>query len=315
METNINKAVAYLDILGFKNIVRIDIRSAFQQLWAINSMLNNRFTDYITYQSQPPLTDPDLIDLQKRTLFDGVTFYFPYSDSIFASSDKCDLFVQQLSNLIYELYDYSINNGFEFPILYKGGISYGEATRQPMHIIQGGNVSKVYNIIGEAVIDAVSLESYTYTDNCGQCRKLKGPRLLLSKELYGQLTETKDYCIPVKESNGTLYEVLWPDYAYIKQKLPFQNIQEFSEHFYKMFDNAYRLWKKYKKEDNVLKRNGDDRISLHYEELIKLIISSTTIYFMRKNNLQNTVDLEMTKYINSKKDDELKEICNFQIHL
>lgn len=76
-----------------------------------------------------------------------------------------------------------------------------------MQTIQEGIVSSVRNIVGEAVIKAVSLESYTYKETSGLRRKLKGSRLLITKELYDQLSKTKDYCIPVKESDGDVYEV------------------------------------------------------------------------------------------------------------
>ena len=313
MKTNIKRAVAYIDILGFKNIVSNDILSAFEQLHAVNSMLNNRFEDYIMYQSQAPFTDPNMIDLQERMLFDSVSYFFPFSDSIFASSDNCDLFVLQLSNLIYELYKYSVNNKFKFPIFYKGGIGYGVACEQSMKTIQKGVVSSVSNIVGQAVIDAVSLESYTYKDSSDQIRKLKGPRLLLKKELYDQLSKTKDYCIPVKESNGNVYEVLWPAYAYIKQAELSQNIQEFYEHFYAMFNNAYCLWRKYKQKDEDNKRSGDNRISLHYEEFIRLIISSTTTYFNRNFKLGNEVDFTITQYIHSIDDKDLERITEYLI--
>lgn len=90
------KAVAYLDILGFSNAVTQSIEDAIMCLSSFNTILETKIRDLHTN----PLSsyDPRLQDLVRRTSIDSFEEFIPFSDSVFVTSQSGSSFVLQLGD-------------------------------------------------------------------------------------------------------------------------------------------------------------------------------------------------------------------------
>ena len=273
-------AVIYLDLLGFKSFSNEDTEAALEVLLDFHTVLKNRQHEE---QIRPLASIPNerLKRPAERKASDSFNYFLPMSDSIFILSEEPDKVAAQLSTFLSEsflfgghAYAYSMADSsnpllqpikeFEidesgtgkikncretqYPVLFRGGISYGdvEAVRTPA--IYKGKEITVPNVIGQGVVQAVSLEQ----------KKLKGPRILCGCEFVSQLREPaiKKYL----RKEGDVWELLWPGFNYLEDDDESSQSYELNKLFYP----ALALWKNFS-------GKPPDR---HYKAFLELIVRS-----------------------------------------
>lgn len=280
------KAVAYLDLLGFSNAVIRDTDEALSMLENYNSILQIGLSESIIHPSSN--YSAELQDLARRNSIESFDDFLPFSDSIFITSEDCSDLLMQTGGFLEKTFHFTSHiyaspedeqdpmayhnigmvddgtGGLKAvdiprrvpPTLFRGGVAYGDVEIiTPIGILNKGK-TRSYTLFGGAVVQAVGLE-----------KKVKGPRIVFSKEVYSKLDQrAKLYCRLLPEDKN-FYELLWPGMGYLlENRSTFQN--EFS-HFYDMFTPAYNLWRFYK----------DKEVGVHYERFIELIVASAiTIY-------------------------------------
>jgi hypothetical protein len=260
------KVFAYLDLLGFSENNRKDALSAIMALINFNEILLDKIND----KEKVAEDEPGNIN--------SFEYYLPFSDSLFITASNAGLFIKQLSRycvegfilysgaykapedhkdptlvknkLIKSHFDKKIKNEHWFPILFRGGISYGKVAFSSMVAIDGFK-NAVINISGEPVVNAVKLENIN---------ELKGPRIFCDKTFYELLNENeKSLLYPTKIRE--VYEILWPTLIYNEKNDLKTEIIGFKE----LFIPALNLWKAC----NHLP------YGIHYYYFMKLIIIST----------------------------------------
>jgi hypothetical protein len=146
---------------------------------------------------------------------------------------------------------------FNWPLLFRGGISYGECHPGQVTSLLNGQEGRTTILLGKALIEAVQLEGKA---------KGNGPMLMCSKSFYDSLSrEGRKYVVKVQDH----YEILWPAFRYCgvcaDSNVGFRHESEFDE----FFEPAIRWWKAC----NHLEYAGQ------YYNFIKLIIRSTLRYY------------------------------------
>lgn len=281
------KAVAYLDLLGFSNAVIRDIEEALSMLKSYNNILQISLFESIINPSGN--YSADLQDLARRNSIESFDDFLPFSDSIFITSENCSDLLLQMGGFLEKSFHFTSHiyaspedaqdpmayhnigiaddgtGGFKAvdipcrvpPTLFRGGVAYGDVEIiMPIGILNKAKIRSC-TLFGGAVVQAVGLE-----------KKVKGPRIVFSKEVYSKLDQRTKLYSRLLPENKNYYELLWPGMGYIlENRSTFQN--EFS-HFYDMFTPAYNLWLFYKDEKEV---------GVHYERFLELIVTSAiTIY-------------------------------------
>ena len=292
-----NNIVAYIDLLAFSNHLRENTNDALMAMNNYNTIMSTKIRDDIT---NPVLSySTELQELAKSSSVDSISYFIPFSDSIFLMSDDCNRFIKQLGDFV--LRSFTITADFYrdpidpshpekgkiinfkiddkgnlitedgicnyYPAIFRGGLAYGESIPVELFSKVTNKPSKSTIITGKAVVDAVKLES-----------SVKGPRLVFEQNVYDLLdVDTKIYCRRTPEKSD-LYEILWPALLYIKQNDPSLNKQEFSK-ISELLLPAYNLWKAY----------NHTLYASQYFNLIELIIASTIQFFDQSLNLKTFV--------------------------
>lgn len=270
------KCVAYLDILGFKNYIIDNETSAYAANVLFNSshVLHTRIIDQKTHPIDS--YEDELKPLVLRTSVTSFERYLSLSDSIFITSNDVNLFIKQLSTflsscflfqasaygqpsnptnpeIVYEkVWDKEsksfINRETKwYPVLFRGGISYGEVLYDSAISIIDEEVKQTHNVIGKAVVSAVSLE-----------KKGKGPKLFIDDNFYHQLDEENKKFVSIDEGGNKYY--LWPARHFIYEN----NLDSIFTDFREFMDAAISLWKAYKERG----------FGEHYFEFMKLVMES-----------------------------------------
>lgn len=300
-----NNIVAYIDLLAFSNHLRENTSDALMAMNNYNTIMSIKIRDEIT---NPVTSYPqELQNLAKTHSVDSFDFFLPFSDSVFLMSSDCSSFIKQLGSFVLQSFtstahfykhpqdsskpekgyvnNYSINNDGKlvisqaecnyYPVLFRGGLAYGEAFPIELYGVLDKKPSKAQVITGKAVANAAKLES-----------TVKGPRLIFGKDVFEQLNnDARDYCRIIPE-NANMYEILWPAFRFIKQNDTSQCKQE----IFKMcdvIDPAYNLWKAY----------NHTKESIHYFNFIEMIISSIIQFFDKKCNLKDFAKCKISDWI------------------
>ena len=305
-----NKAVVYMDILGFSNAVMSSVEEAILTLSSFNTILHSGIIEKRLHPSTN--ADPRIRDLAKRTSIECFEEFIPFSDSVFATSQSCDDFIMQLGHFalgsfkftshIYRdtkspddpTLTYSLGLGIENgqpcvvktpihqpPVLFRAGLAYGDVQKlKPLALVDG--ISKTIDTLaGEAVVRAAKLETIG----------IKGPRFVFKQDLYGQLSDdVKCYC-RIAPEQCDLYEVLWPAMGFTTENASWQEFDNFTE----LFEPAYNLWYPFKHANN-------EKVAIHYCKFIELIIASTIKIYDKKWNAKNEA---INKISNILKDKDL----------
>lgn len=275
------KIVAYIDVLGFSNYVMSGIGDAIMVLTNANAIIDQ----LIFEQSIHPPTDYPLAlqNLALRTSITSVEDYLPFSDSVFITARDASEFVMQLSHFLGSAFLFTArtyamaadksdptktqvitpmldSSGHVVasttdihvpPVLFRGGIAFGEVERITPTALVNGKREKMWSLAGEAVVRAVKFDG-----------PFKGPRIFFGRDVYNLLNaKARLYCREIPERNES-YEILWPATHYILEN-PCEG--EF-HYFYEYMDAAYNLWKVFAM---------DEKVGPQYEKFMEVIIAST----------------------------------------
>ena len=279
-----NKVCAYIDILGFKEIINKDINGAIQLINDYQEILKIKKIDESMFKEKYEKEEKDmnLKSLFDRSIIDSFEYFIPFSDSAFIIANNAAKFVFQISNYLLGsfmlggyIYDdrhsrdkddlMQVNNSKRkwYPLLFRGGVSFGECIPYKNYQITGFQLTQNYNLMGKAVAEAVQNES---TD--------KGPRLFCSKQFYDVISdnECKQILCPLK-NHKDIYEILWP--------MP--HVMDKGINGYKqLLEIGINLWSYLNHEE----------YGIHYFKLLELIIKS--IMETYKNDQQEMARAKQT---------------------
>lgn len=279
------RIVAFLDLLGFKEFMSQDKEGAIRLLWNYETILASKeIEDKIhpveSYQKE-------LQKLAEKRSASSFEYFLPFSDSLIITSreEVADVFLKQLGDFILATFLFTtreytkeghptivdvthiIDKGggiFEkkvvkeqwFPTLFRGGISFGDAEVLEVGAIISKKVKESYCVAGCAVIEAVDLEKETRT-----------PGLIFKDSVYKKIKDgdVKNRYVYKK---GEYFELLWPALHFIEENKPEGELQKFSD----IFVPAVNLWKAY----------SHLSCSDLYFNFLKLIIKSTYLFFKDK---------------------------------
>lgn len=276
MTENNNKCIAFLDILGFKNYIAANENCAYAANILINTniVLKTKISDQ---NSHPVNRYPNnLRSLASKGAVTSFEKLLPFSDSIFITSKNADTFIKQLSSFLSECFmftanEYSNPNDPEhpehvtekeydfdqkcfvnkvskwYPVLFRGGISYGEVSYCDALSINDSNVVPIPNVIGTGVVNAVKLE-----------KSGSGPKLFIDEKFYKKLRKNNKFFVKT-EADGTKY-FLWPVYHFISGNKFDDNFSEFKT----LMKISKNLWIAYKNKS----------FGIHYFEFMKLVMDS-----------------------------------------
>lgn len=279
------KTVAFLDLLGFRQVALKDTTGAIELINDYQTIVNNKVTDATIH--------PNLLTTAEEICADSFETLLPFSDSIFITSTDPDKFVKQVAHLLSHSFiinssQYSNpdkpSNPLEttipdiisptetrrikvnkYPVLFRGGVSFGNVANMTVNSIVGKNISSLTNLTGTALVEAVNLE-----------KSGKGPRLFCDKSFVDQLNQaTIDKFIGTVKTDE-LYEIYWSTSVFFDQSDCRNDISEFDKHFIP----AVNLWKAFNHLD----------YGIHYYEFIKLTVKGTIQYYRFKNCEQFAID-------------------------
>ena len=260
--------VIYLDLLGFKTFLCEDPDAALVTLEDFHSVLATRQG----WEDQGHC-------IPASHAVDSFDFLLPMSDSVFILSKDPSKVAQQLSTFLSSVFllsgeafsdgvadpsnvlrqcvrNYQVDASGEaqvtsswekwYPVLFRGGIAYGDVRIVPTPAIRKGERIRIPNLAGPAVVRAVSLE-----------QGFRGPRLFCDREFVQLLRgPATNYLRPV----GKAWELLWPAFNYQLH----QDEKAESYVLNNLFFPALALWNHYR-------GKSPER---HYEEFLNLIVRS-----------------------------------------
>lgn len=270
-------AVIYLDLLGFKSFLKDDSEAALAIHQDFHEVLNH---SQLIEKIQPASKIPEehVKSLAERQESNSFNYFLPMSDSVFILSKDPDKVAAQLSTFLYNSFIYGghafanpdssnviqqdikelrvsesgeVNRDLVqenwYPVLFRGGISYGDVEVIPSPAICNGQEHTVSNVVGPGVVQAVRLEQSGFS----------GPRILCDHEFKDQLRgpATKYY-----RREGDAWELLWPGFQYLEDDNERAQSYELGELFYP----ALNLWRHFS-------GKSPER---HYRAFLELIVRS-----------------------------------------
>jgi len=282
------RCIAYLDVLGFSNYIQNNDSCNFAAniLQGMNFVLSQKEVDQRIHQIDS--YEENLKYLARRASITSFDELLSLSDSIFISSKDANLFIEQLSSFLSECFHFTIQNyvhpenatdpiitkiikldiynetseeidSKEYPIIFRGGISFDEVVKTETNSFYDGKIQKSPNLIGLGVVRAVGLE-----------KSGKGPNLYIDDSFYEQLNDYNKSLVE-NDSFGNKY-FLWPAYAIISK-----NDYDTEKNDIRRFLQAIiNLWKAYQNES----------YGVHYLEFLKTSIHSFIKVFKLKNVIE-----------------------------
>lgn len=206
--------IAFLDLLGFTNLLRTDVTQANLNYQYFKRTLNTIIDDFQTVQNNNPLKELEIYN--KNTSLSAMDYLVTISDSIILGSGKPDDFIVQVSNLIAKMYiqsttEYSYlktSAAFgispnDFPLLFRGGVSFGEDVMfERLFSIFDKEKCKSTDVIGMPYLQAYKLETSG-----------KGPRLFCDNSVIRVLSDDIKKCIRRVSTNPEIFEIVWTAFA------------------------------------------------------------------------------------------------------
>lgn len=304
MEKNYNKCIAYLDILGFKNYVTDNENCVYAAnvLKSANVILTTILNDQQNHPADS-YKDKSLKKLAVRTSVTSFENLLQLSDSIFITSDDANLFIEQLSSFLLSCFRFYANQYVNpedpekpehvnervydikqkkfvnvpskwYPVLFRGGISYGEVIYDDAISIDKRNnpsVRTTPNVIGKGVVQAVKSEG-----------KGKGPKLFIDKIFYKKLGKRNRKFVKTDVEGNEYF--LWPVYHFIERNSFENNFSDFQQ----LMTASLNLWKAYRNED----------FGIQYLEFMKLVMDSFVCFCeMEYRDDMGKIKNEIRKYI------------------
>ena len=284
--------VAFLDLLGFSALLRMDTEVALDNMNAFNNVIKTRFIDnkchpIAEYKKQYP-NDAELHNSVEKSSVTAFSHMISYSDSLILGGTDYDLFIMQLANFVATTYiNYSepfrdsfsdINTVLNYktaergidgnllhhkasPVLFRGGISVGESVGffEEYHIKDNELKRSSLNVTGVTYLNAVKLESFG-----------RGPRLFCDKSVVDVVNEKTKKLIKVVDKEKGIYEIVWTIEgceATGNSSNKWENVVNRIND--KMLPAAVNLYKYYR---------DDHHLELQYKELLKLVCEGIVKY-------------------------------------
>jgi hypothetical protein len=282
---------AYIDILGFKNFVKENSEGAIRVLQ--NYQVQLQFLD--NFPKEDNYTAPYKTDSFK--------YLIPFSDSIFFYSEKPSEFVMQLSNFVNGSFSFTsdaFSNSEDaehpenvnergaveegkvvmkifpakwYPLLFRGGIGFGDASVMELHCIHDGEKKRTPFVFGNSVIEAVKMETVQVNNE-----NIKGPRILCTVEFYNQLNDRAKKIVHPAFDRPEFYEVNWTAVHYLMTDEPgpwFVSQLLMNDFYLHMLVPASSLWKAYRGTQGAM----------HYKNFLKLIVKGVQYFFSGTEHL------------------------------
>lgn len=295
--------IAYLDIIGFSNLLKNQSQTAIDFIETLNIKITNKYTDTKIIKSS------NQKDLNHEYIIDSFKYFVNISDSIIIIADENnqDKFIDQLTYLIAKIQTEhlkSFNKPFNdindknevnnknildcllqphnaFPCLLKGGIAIGEDITifdRNNCIINYQLKPLTFNITGKTYLEAVELE---------ENKKEKGPRIFCNENFKNNIKNPKILTMFRKvkskeDTNKNLYEILWTIKTLeISQIIPksekekWEIVKKNANEMIIPVVNILNFYKKQKVKENILNQ---------YKEFIKLIYRGLLVYVTNECN-------------------------------
>ena len=265
---SLDRAVAYIDLLGFRNLLTNDnLKTAISLFENYNAVL-------VGNQSY---------------LNAGFESLLPMSDSIILTARDPDRLLPILSNFIIECFLFTsgayqnvrpgqdptvvdmpivtpsgVKSNQEKwpPTLFRGGVSFGEFVLTTQQALEASAPTIRRNVAGQAYLRAVQLEE----------QKVKGPRILIDDSAADLLSDPLKRYVLWSEAERC-YEILWPAFVYDPKADPQIELNNFTD----LFSPAsvlYLYFREFSFRD-------------HYLQLLRLIVKSALRFFEDTANLAN----------------------------
>ncbi len=272
-------AVAYLDILGFPEYVKEDPEGAEALLDDGSSLLDLDATE----EQLNPVDSygDDLRTIAERRAMTSFQYLLPMSDCVFILSQNPSLMVFQLSAFLASRFGFKSHayacasksgdprdvvvsefilaqNGFRvrkktkkwYPLLYRGGVDFGEARAKPVVSLVDRETKRTVNVVGSAVVEAVRLEALG-----------RGPRVRCSKAFAEQVSGDASAFVGTSYDNERSLELYWP-------MTYFETHTDCSHGLINQFGQAFRpailLWSHF----------AGTSVVEHYRAFIRLMVES-----------------------------------------
>ena len=259
-------AVVFLDLLGFRNLLRVDgVEATEDVLNNYNTILSSGGVSYQHFTNFLPMSDSIIVTSQNSDILISAVSEFLIHCFLFTAgayinvkpgSDPTKLTIPEISPTGSRLKQVTWA-----PTIFRGGCSWGDVQIMKQISIAQNNQSLTANALGIGLLNAIILEE----------KKVKGPRLLADKNIRGELSVATDSYIYYSEVEQC-FEVLWPAFIFNAKNNSMVEVNEFQ----KLFNPAFELYKFYR----------DKPHGVHYEELIRLIVRSTLRFFESSNEFQ-----------------------------
>lgn len=260
------RAVAFIDLLGFKNLlINDDIQTVISLFENYNTVLTANvgytavgFESFLPMSDSIVLTavDPNkLTPILSRFLIDCFLFTAGAYQNVRQGQNPTEVSVP-----IVSASGVTENTEKWPPTIFRGGCGYGEVVVTTQQAVEGSNPVKRTNIAGRAFLNAVQLEQ----------RGLKGPRVLIDESFKTALgMDFRRYVL--RSEIEDCDELLWPGFFFEPNVNP--NIGLNSVH--ELFSPAAVLYGYFK----------HFSFRSHYLELLKLIVRSTLRFFEDRDEL------------------------------
>jgi len=292
--------IAFLDLLGFSWLVKNNIVTANDNLNTFNRIIQTKIIDNRMHPVEEYSEENGLREFARNAAVSSFDNMISISDSLVIGATDADLFVKQISGFIAttffqssksfrsSFYDlglvenrniYDIDSNYQhyphmaFPILFRGGISFGDDIifHKVGQIWKGQYGEDGLNVRGLSYVEAVKLE-----------KSGKGPRLFCNKKFVDSLENEKHSVMLVKDD---IYEIIWTYYACevtecrVGDKM--HNVRDRIED--KLLIRAVNLYNYYYQHQDK-SRSQEEQEYRHYEEFIVLICKGI-IKYASDNNL------------------------------
>jgi len=281
-------AVAFLDLLGFKQYVSSDQDAAYHLLEDYKEILISKLSDKKNHPSST-YDNKELGQYAKKVSIEDFNYFLPFSDSIIIVSKSPDAFLNQLSAFLYDCFYFkknayanpinnenitkseiinipsrSITKTHCYPVLFRVGLSYGECMAFPAATIIDDNYRTHCNLFGHPYIKAVALEQ------SGE----KGPRVICDDAFCNTLSpQSKAFVQQI--SGSQYYELLWVGLHIYDST----SGEDMKNTFLQLVDIACKFWNMYAK---------DAKTEPHYRQFLRLIYhSARKVDCLTNNDISN----------------------------
>lgn len=301
--------VAFLDLLGFSELLRKNQDAAVTNLVYFNQALNAKFNDYEKMKNMS--TEKPLKEYIDNSSIKSFKDVISVSDSLIITSNNSDEFVKNISHLLSQLYIESnesyrtpyneenvdskkSNSNDEYmknvPLLFRGGVSIGTDVVIPNAVcIRDFTKNIGITISGRTYLDAVKLE-----------KSGKGPHLFCNKDFVQSLNDKS--CIRLYNANLGIYEIVWSYLGCEVGEKHLEHTQNINSGLEKMLIPALNLY--------VYYRSHNPDFLIYYKELVEIVCRGILKYDLDHCKNENYSSQKIMKEFTKRKIN-ISEIGNF----